>query len=233
MVAPFSDEAVAGVGGRICTRQSGLVPRFVQLEYDSRYRRVAAREYIDFVSAAAAAYRREVFEACGGFDETLRGAEDMELSYRLAGEGHRLVYAPDAVVTHPHPTSLWAYALRKAHYGFWRMTVYGKHPQKAVADSRTPQTQKLQIGLLCLLAVALIAAPFWHGLVRVAAALVGLFLVLSLPFWWWVLRKDMVVGMLTPLFLFAGTAGAAAGVTAGLVSRWVRARKKGRPGRWG
>ena len=98
MAAPIADASVHGGGGRVCTRQAGLVQRYVQLEYDGRYECVAAHDRIDFVGTAAAAYRRKVFQASGGFDEALGGAEDMELSYRVASEGHKLVFAPQAVV---------------------------------------------------------------------------------------------------------------------------------------
>ena len=219
MTAPFADPDVMGVCGVVRTRQRGLVPRFVQLEYEHRYRNVARHTRIDFVNTGAAAYRREIFLQSGGFDPALLGAEDMEFSYRLAGQGHRLIFASQAIVYHPHPTSILAYARRKCHYGYWRMAVYQQHPDKVVSDSRTPQTQKLRIGALGLLGIATIGTLFWRSLGWVAGASALLFLITALPFWWWVLRRDLLVGLFTPLFIVAGTAGSALGVTGGLVRR--------------
>ena len=46
---------------------------------------------------------RALFEAVGGFDESLRfGDEDLELSWRLRQHGMRLVYEPRAITNHLH-----------------------------------------------------------------------------------------------------------------------------------
>jgi GT2 family glycosyltransferase len=51
--------------------------------------------------AAAAMYRRDAFQAVGGFDEDFFCyAEDMDLGFRLRLAGHRALYVPDAVVLH-------------------------------------------------------------------------------------------------------------------------------------
>jgi cellulose synthase/poly-beta-1,6-N-acetylglucosamine synthase-like glycosyltransferase len=216
MLAPFADQEVVGVCGVVRTRQKGLIPRFIQLEYDYRYRNVARHSQIDFVNTGTASYRRQVFMDSGGFLEELLGAEDAEFSFRLASAGKKMVFAPEAVVYHSHPESLWEYARRKCHYSYWRIIVYRRYPHKAVADSRTPQTQKIQIGLFFLLVAALIGGIFWGGFMRLAGGLALLFLITALPFWWWVLRRDLRVGLLTPVFLPVATASVGAGVMAGL-----------------
>lgn len=222
MTAPFADEEVVGVCGVIRARQTGLLPRFTQLEYDYRYRGIAKHRRIDFVNTGTAGYRMRVFRESGGFREDLLGAEDTEFSFRLAGQGHKMVFAPEAIVYHLHPESILEYARRKAHYGYWRMIVYQRHPYKAVADSRTPQTQKAQIGLLFLLIAAAIGSIFWGGLVWLAGSLALLFLLISLPFWWWALRRDLKVGLLVPFLLLVATASVGAGVMAGLTCNWIR-----------
>ena len=216
MIAPFADQEVVGVCGVVRTHQQGLVPRFVQLEYDYRYRNIAKHSRIDFINTGTAGYRRQVFMDSGGFREDLLGAEDAEFSFRLAGQGYKMVFAPEAIVYHPHPESLWEYARRKYHYSYWRMIVYRRYPYKAVADSRTPQTQKMQIGLVFLLVAALIGGIFWRGFMGLAGFLALLFLLTALPFWWWVLRRDWRVGLFTPVFLLVATVSVAAGVMAGL-----------------
>jgi GT2 family glycosyltransferase len=51
--------------------------------------------------AAAALYRRDVFLAAGGFDESFFCYyEDNDLSFRLRLAGHRCLYVPEAVVHH-------------------------------------------------------------------------------------------------------------------------------------
>ena len=45
--------------------------------------------------------RRELFDAVGGFDESLPSGGDYDFARRSVESGRRLVYAPDAVVCHP------------------------------------------------------------------------------------------------------------------------------------
>jgi cellulose synthase/poly-beta-1,6-N-acetylglucosamine synthase-like glycosyltransferase len=225
MIAPFADQEVMGVCGVVRTRQTGLIPRFIQREYDYRYRSIAKHPQIDFINTGTAGYRKHVFLESGGFREDLLGAEDVELSFRLASQGHKMVFAPEAIVYHRHPESILEYARRKNHYSYWRMIVYRRHPHKAVADSRTPQTQKIQVGLLFLLVAAAAGSILWKGLGWLAGGLTLLFSLISLPFWWWVLRHDLEVGLLSPIFILVATVSVGAGVMAGLACEWIRGFK--------
>lgn len=152
MLAPFADPEVVGVKGAYRTRQRSWVARFTQAEYQEKYAYLARSPSIDFVDTYAAAYRRDRFLAAGGFDPSFPSAsvEDQELSYRLAGEGHRLVFAPSACVYHQHPATVGHYARRKFQLGRWKVRVLLRHPIKAVHDSYTPWTQKAQMALLPL-----------------------------------------------------------------------------------
>ena len=56
---------------------------------------------------AACLFRREVFEAAGGFDEDFfLSHEDVDLSYRARLLGYRCQYVPDAVVAHAGSATL-------------------------------------------------------------------------------------------------------------------------------
>lgn len=49
--------------------------------------------------------RTALIRAMGGFDASLRSGGDRELAERIVKSGHRIVYAPDAIVHHPARTS--------------------------------------------------------------------------------------------------------------------------------
>ncbi len=104
LTAPFDDPAVVGVKGTYTSQQAGWVPRFVQQEYEAKYRRMGRLEQIDFIDTYSAAYRRRVFIENGGFDDAfpVPSVEDQEFSFRLARKGYRMVFAPQAVVAHQH-----------------------------------------------------------------------------------------------------------------------------------
>jgi GT2 family glycosyltransferase len=210
LLAPFADPAVAGAKGEYRTRQRGLVPRFVQQEYQDRYDRMAGRSQIDFVDTYSAAYRRDLFLATGGFDATFHTAsvEDQEFSFRLVAGGHRLVYVPGAIVYHQHDRSLGEYARRKYWIGFWKAVVTRRYPDKLVQDSHTPQILKLQMGLAALGALLLVggavtqAWPIAWPMAMSGWLAWALLLLSGVPFYTKVLRRDAPVLAIAPWLLF-------------------------------
>ena len=71
-----------------------------------------------YIVSASMAIRREVFEAAGGFDETLIRCEDIALSWALLGKGYRLVFAADSLMDYRHRPGL--VPLLKQHYFYGR-----------------------------------------------------------------------------------------------------------------
>ncbi|MCL4294647.1 MAG: glycosyltransferase [Anaerolineae bacterium] len=206
MVAPFADPTVAGVKGEYRTRQSELVARFVQQEYQDRYDRMMGQSRIDFVDTYAAAYRRDLFLAAGGFDSSFPTAsvEDQEFSFRLAGQGYRLVFAPGAIVYHQHDRTLAEYVQRKFWIGYWKARVTRRYPAKLFRDSHTPQTLKAQMGLAAAGGVLLLlgGATGARGILS-AGGLTWLLLLLSgLPFCAKIQHRDASVLPVTPVLLF-------------------------------
>jgi cellulose synthase/poly-beta-1,6-N-acetylglucosamine synthase-like glycosyltransferase len=181
MLAPLSEPDVVGVKGSYLTRQRSLVARFAQAEYEEKYDRLARQNRIDFVDTYAAAYRRDVLLAMGGFDPTFLLDEDQELSFRLASAGHRLAFARQAAVYHQHPSTLWTYFCRKLGLGRWKVKVVARYPRKALHDSYTPLSQKAQMVLLPLTLVAVLLAGLGLLSWTVTAVLVLSFLVTSAP----------------------------------------------------
>ncbi|MBI5567054.1 MAG: glycosyltransferase, partial [Chloroflexi bacterium] len=182
LTAPLHDKTVTGAKGVYRTRQKSLVARFVQQEYQDKYDRLANQAAIDFVDTYSAAYRRDVFLASGGFDETFTTAsgEDQEFSFRLAAQGHRLVFAPRAVVYHQHDATLAEYARRKFGIGCWKMLVLKRHPGKAVRDSHTPQLLKVQMGLLAAALLTTVATILNYDSWVVAADVCWLLVLVSM-----------------------------------------------------
>lgn len=72
---------------------------------------------VRFVPGLLLAVRREAFEACGGFDETLRVAEDSDLCLRLFARGATLGDAPAMAVRHLGPSTPAALLVRFLRYG--------------------------------------------------------------------------------------------------------------------
>lgn len=225
MVLPFQDPAVVGAQGAYQCDQPEWIARFSQLEIEERYARMTREDGIDFIGTYAAAYRREVFNEQGRFDTrfTMASGEDADFSFRLADQGLRMVFQPDAVVYHKHPETVSRYLKQKYWRAYWRNLIYRRHPAKMWKDSYTPTTLKFQtvLGLLFPFSLfGLVAGGSWSLL---PLAVLGAIFVCSLPFTLWVFKKDAGIGMRTPFLLFLRTFALSAGTAHGFVrGLWVR-----------
>jgi glycosyltransferase involved in cell wall biosynthesis len=221
MIAPFqrSDVKIVGVKGTYLSCQRALTARFVQLEYEDKYRRMARFEYIDFIDTYSAGYRRDVFLTNGGFDTSFPTAsvEDQEFSFRLARRGHKMVFVPEAHVYHlGHADTLSKYLRKKFKIGYWKVLVHKWHPDKMLADTHTPQMLKIQLLLAAVFAILLMGGMVWHPLWWGALAVGSCFLLTTLPFVWRALRQDVTVALLAPALLFLRAWGLGLGFAAGL-----------------
>jgi cellulose synthase/poly-beta-1,6-N-acetylglucosamine synthase-like glycosyltransferase len=219
MLEPFKDPAVVAAKGVYRTRQKRLMARFVQIEYEDRYRLMASLDSIDFVDTYSAAFRRDRFLEMCGYDDSfpVACAEDIELSYRMSARGWKMKFAPAAIVHHTHPDGFWPYLKKKYKFAFWRVLAVRKNPAKGLKDSHTPQIMKLQL----LLAPALLLAIAFDSTVRPAvpasALVLAVFFLSTLPFALRAAAKDPIVGLLSPVLLAARACAQFMGVTAGLI----------------
>ena len=223
MLRPFSGPSVAGAKGTYRTRQEALMARFVQIEYEEKYARMARAKWIDVVDTYSAAYRREVALVGGGFDESFpsASAEDQEFSFRLSKQGYRLVFVPDAIVFHQHAASLVAYVRRKFKIGYWKAHVHRRHPDKVVSDTHTPPTLKFQVMLAPLLFVSGVGALVSPVVGLVFVALVILFSLSAAPLTWRALRQDPLVGFVAPGYILSRAVALSAGFAAGIVGEML------------
>jgi glycosyltransferase involved in cell wall biosynthesis len=219
MMEPFQNSEVVGAKGIYRTLQKSLVARFVQIEYEDRYRLMAPLAWIDFVDTYSAAFRRDRFLEMNGYDTSfpLACAEDIELSYRMSARGWKMKFTPRAIVYHTHPDKLSWYLNKKYKFAFWRVLAVRKNPEKAMKDSHTPQLMKLQL----LFGPALLLAAVLDLIVRMkvpaSVIVLALFAVSTLPFTLRAMRKDPLVGLLSPILLAARACAQMMGVTAGLI----------------
>jgi glycosyltransferase involved in cell wall biosynthesis len=220
MVCPLEDDAISGVKGAYYTKQKKIVPRFVQLEYESKYEKMAKDRYIDFIDTYSAAFVKEDFLHAGKYDTryTTASVEDQEFSFRMWDKGYRMVFNPDARVYHSHSGTLGNYLKKKFRIGFWKALVLKDHPNKIARDSHTPQTLKVEMAFSMLLFVSLCLWPFNKAFFFLALFSLMGFLAASSPFVIKLFRKDPVVAFFAPFLLF----GRAVSLSLGLLSGALR-----------
>jgi GT2 family glycosyltransferase len=219
MLSPFSDPDIVGAKGVYRTNQRSLAARFVQVEYEDKYRLMARLSNIDFIDTYSAAFRRDRFLEMTGYDTSfpVACAEDVELSYRMSARGWKMKFVPSAIVYHTHPDKLPLYLKKKYKFAFWRVLAVRKNPSKGLRDSHTPQLMKIQL----LFPLALLLSAIFDLAVRLKVpastlVLVGFFLT-TVPFALRAIRKDVIVGILSPILLAARSCAQLLGITSGLM----------------
>jgi len=205
MLEPFHENKdVVGVKGIYRTKQRELTARFVQMEYEDKYRYMEKEDFIDFIDTYSAGFRKEKFMEMKGYDTefSVACAEDVELSYRLAKRGYKMIFNPRAIVYHKHPATITGYLKKKYKFAYWRVVAVQKNPEKVIKDSHTPQTMKIQVLFPPLLLGFAVLSMAYHGLSSIFYAVFLLFFATTLPFAIRSVQKDFVVGLLSPVFLF-------------------------------
>ena len=221
MVSPFGDREIVGVKGAYKTRQTKLAARFAQAEFEDRYDLLKKSSTIDMIDTYSAAYKKDIFLSIGGFDESFPVAnnEDTDLSYRLSASGHKLVFNPVAFVYHTHPDTFVKYLKLKFRRGYWRMVVYRRYPDKAVKDSYTPAVIKIQAMLMALSMPLFPLSWCVPALLYPALLLWGTIILSSFPFSIKTVKKDKIVGLISPAVILFRSLVFAAGGILGLIRR--------------
>lgn len=218
MLNALKNSGVTGVKGTYRTRQTSLVARFVQREYESKYERMQRFREIDFIDTYSAGFQRQAFLDAGGYDPAFETAsvEDQEFSFRLHERGAKLLFVPDAVVEHLHVDTLWGYLRKKYKIGFYKALLLKQHPGKIRGDTHTPKSLQLQIvtlyaGLFFLLS-SIVFAPAFYA----AVPALGAFLLSQFPFLAGLIRrKNWVVLGMAPGMIALRALGLGAGLITG------------------
>jgi len=118
---------------------------------DAGYRYADSGRWVDTVNYGA--YRREVFERVGLFDESMQWVEDDELNYRLRAAGGRLWLDPAIEVAYRARPSLGALWQQRFRWGLNKLRVARKHPGQMRARHAVPAVFVLALAGCALLSL--------------------------------------------------------------------------------
>ena len=119
----FADPCVAAVAPRIISDASSGTNLAAYESLQSPLDRgrqeapVRARSRVPFVPTACLAVRRRALVDLGGFNETLRFGEDVDLVWRINRSGWSVRYDPAASVLHPPRPSVRSWSRQRFDYG--------------------------------------------------------------------------------------------------------------------
>jgi mycofactocin system glycosyltransferase len=160
LLPEFADPAVAAVGGRVrAAGQSTWLERYdavrSPLDLGPRYAQVRPRHPVSYLVTANLLVRRTDFARLRGFDPDLRCGEDVDLAWRLADAGRRVVYQPLGAVLHQHRSRLGAFLVTRAGYAASEAALLRRHPGNRRFVGFSPGMAALLAGGLA----ALLGAP--------------------------------------------------------------------------
>jgi cellulose synthase/poly-beta-1,6-N-acetylglucosamine synthase-like glycosyltransferase len=104
--------------------------------------------------SVAIAYRREVFNLVGVFDERFDACEDVEFNHRIDQAGLRCFFTPRVRVRYYPRATLAGLFLQMARYGRGRVRLLQKYPSSVTLGGFVPAAW------VCGLVVGVMAAPF-------------------------------------------------------------------------
>jgi len=134
-VAALNKTEAENIGGKMNAVGENLFGEVVSIATSSPFGVGGARfhysdqeEWVDTVYMGA--WRREVFERIGFFDEELVRDQDDEFNYRLRAHGGKILLSPKIKSTYTvrgTPLKLWK---QYYQYGYWKVRVLQKHPRQ-------------------------------------------------------------------------------------------------------
>ena len=133
LLPQFADPRVALVAPRVMSTdgQSTLAAYEMSrspLDLGSEAGRIAAGSRISYVPAAALIARTEGLRSIGGFDESMRAGEDVDLVWRLLEAGHRCRYEPAGTVHHRPRATFASWLRQRFTYGRSAAPLDRRHP---------------------------------------------------------------------------------------------------------
>jgi GT2 family glycosyltransferase len=131
---------------------------------DALFRYSEREQYVD--TLAFGAYRREVFERVGLFDEELVGSEDDEFNYRLRSHGGKLLLTPAIKSFYYGRGSFAALCRQYFRYGLGKVRVVARHPKLVRLRHFIPA---LFVASLVLCALLCLVSPWFALLLAIIA----------------------------------------------------------------
>lgn len=134
------------------------------------YRQSGQKRYVKSVFHGA--YRKEVFDKAGLFNEDLGRTEDNEMHYRIRKAGYKICYDPQ-IISYQHTRGTWYGMIRQKYgNGYWIGLTLGVCPKCFSIYHFVPLVFVLAI-LVCIV-LAICGFPFFLKLLVISYAMLNL-----------------------------------------------------------
>ena len=210
---------VACVGGPIKNLGKSFVEKAIALGMSSpfgvgaSFRFSKKAKFVD--TLAFGAYRREVFDKIGLFDESLIRNNDYEFNRRLVASGQKIYLTPKIKSFYYVKSSLAKLVKQYFGYGFWKVRVFKKNPKFLAPRQVVP------VGFVLCFFLTLFLAPFYPLVKILFLAIIFTYLSLSLIFSFMAVSKNLKYLPLLPIVFAILHFSFGLGFLAGLFSQIV------------
>lgn len=131
MVSRFKDPGIGCVSGEIMSVEnknlSALEHFLIKKDHLSQKQHIE-HPFLPYAAAANVAYRKQVIDKIGLFDERLFSGEDADFSWRMQLiTDYKIAYVPGAMVYHPYETSLKNLFKQKRRHAYGSVMTYKKY----------------------------------------------------------------------------------------------------------
>lgn len=241
LVAVFSDQSVAAVGGKILAlsrltigerymeatgygnparptkgKSAGLVARLVAYFHTMVRPSVLETVPIDVIAiyTANSAFRKKDLVGIGGFDEALAANEDVDVSARIQSSGRgKIIYAPESLVRHRHYRQLSKVLWEPYKRARHMLLFYSK-------ENRLPPIFPMPVLYILVVAASTLLAD--------SRPVIILSIVVALPillYGWWMIRavrEKEIEFVLYPFIQLSAESAALLGVVKAIADVYVR-----------
>lgn len=217
-VSLLSERETLGVGGPIETVGAGYIAAGIALGMSSSFGvggssfRIGSSSEMFVDTIPFPAYKREVINRIGLYDEELVRNQDDEYNYRVRKSGGRLLLSPDLKTRYYSRSTFFSLFKQYFQYGFWKVRVLQKHPRQMQWRQFVPFAFVIALLLTAVLAIASVYWPLLsvlaaYVLVNIAASVIvsiqrGLKYLPLLPWVFATLHLSYGTGFLFGLFRF-------------------------------
>jgi succinoglycan biosynthesis protein ExoA len=220
-VSALERSGADNVGGRMDAVSEGGFGASVAMATSSpfgvggaRFHYSTQEEWVDTVYMGA--WRRDLFNRIGGFDEELVRNQDDEFNYRLRKQGGKILLSPSIRSIYTNRSTVCALWRQYFQYGYWKVRILQKHPRQMQLRQFVPPAFVLAvIGGAFLGRFNSIVQQLWLAMMMLyvgvtfiaslmTAARRGWQSMRYLPFIYGILHTSYGCGVLVGLIRFAG-----------------------------
>lgn len=134
LVPCFSFPDVAAAGGRVASADlSFSLQKYEEVQsplyMGDEQRKVRKGSSLSYLATCNLLVRKETLLRIGGFDQSLRVGEDVDLCWRILAKQKTIYYLPQGLILHHHRSRLAPFLLRRFAYAQSEVELHDRYPQ--------------------------------------------------------------------------------------------------------